>query len=217
MDIAVLIVDDFPLVRRGIASALGADPAIRVVGEAETAAEALRLAPSLRPDVALVDLRLSDGNGIELIRRFGDDPRGPAVLVLTEIEKLDTMRQAAAAGARGYLTKRIGSRELREAIVTVFGGGTVFDYSAAADLAREFPEISPVGRGSSEPVLTPRERQVLAFVVRGHTDGEIAGRLSLSIRTVQNHLSAVRRKTGLRRRTELASWATEYLAEPEHL
>jgi DNA-binding NarL/FixJ family response regulator len=216
MDIAVLIVDDSPLVRRGVVSALRADPAIRVVGEAETAAQALRLARSLRPDIALVDLRLPGGGGIELIESFAHDAEGPAVLVLTAIEKLDTMHHAAAAGARGYLTKRVGAGELHDAIVTVFGGGTVFDYSAAADLAREFPEISPIGRGQSQPVLTPRERQVLALVVRGHTDGEIARRLSLSIRTVQNHLSAIRRKTGLRRRAGLASWATEYMAELEH-
>ena len=201
MDIAVLIVDDSPLLRRGIASALRADPAIRVVGEAETAGEALRLARSLRPDVALVDLRWSDGNGIDLIESLARDADGPAVLVLSAIENLDTMHRVTTAGARGYLTKRIGSGELRDAIVTVFGGGTVFDRSAAADRARE---------------LTPRERQVLALAVRGHTDGEIARRLSLSIRTVQNHLGAIRRKTGLRRRTELASWATNHVAELEH-
>ena len=201
MDIAVLIVDDFPLVRRGIVSALRADPAIRVVGEAGTVGEARRLARSLRPDVALVDLRLADGDGVELIESFARDPEGPAVLVLTAIEKLDTMHHAAAAGARGYLTKRIGSGELHDAIVTVFGGGTVFDHTAAADLARE---------------LTPRERQVLALVVQGHSDREIARRLRLSVRTAQNHLSAIRRKTGLHRRAGLASWATEHLAELEH-
>jgi two-component system response regulator DevR len=216
MDIAVLIVEESPLVRRGIVSALRADPAIRVVGEAGTTAGAVRLVRSLRPDVALVDLRFSDGNGIDLIERLATDDDGPAVLVLTAIEKLDTMHHAAAAGARGYLTKRIGSRELRDAIVTVFGGGTVFDYSAAADLARRFPEISPIDRGPSPPVLTRRQRQVLTFVVRGDTDRQIARRLSLSIRTVQNHLGAIRSKTGLRRRAELASWATEYMGEVEH-
>lgn len=216
MDIAVLIVEESPLVRRGIVSALRADPAIRVVGEAGTTAGAVRLVRSLRPEVALVDLRFSDGNGIDLIERLATDDDGPAVLVLTAIEKLDTMHHAAAAGARGYLTKRIGSRELCDAIVTVFGGGTVFDYSAAADLARRFPEISPIDRGPSQPVLTRRERQVLTFVVRGDTDRQIARRLSLSIRTVQNHLGAIRSKTGLRRRAELASWATEYMCELEH-
>ena len=210
MEISVLIVDDFPLIRRGIVSALRADPAINVVGETESAAEAYELVRSLRPDVVLLDLRLRDGDGIELIERLVAGGEGPPVLVLTAIEKLDTMRNAAAAGARGYLTKRVGSGELRDAIVTVFGGGTVFDSSTAADLSRDYPQISPAEPATSEPVLTAREREVLALVARGHTDKEVAERLSLSVRTVQSHLVAVRRKTGLRRRSELASWAIRH-------
>jgi DNA-binding NarL/FixJ family response regulator len=210
MDIAVLIVDDFPLIRRGIVSALRADPAIRVVGEAESAAEGLELVRSLRPDIVLLDLRLSDGDGIELIEHLVAGGEGPPVLVLTAIEKLDTMRDAAAAGARGYLTKRVGPGELRDAIVTVFGGGTVFDSSTAADLSRDYPQIAPAEPATSERLLTAREREVLALVARGHTDKEVAERLSLSVRTVNNHLTAVRRKTGLRRRSQLASWAIRH-------
>ena len=215
MEIAVLIVDDFPLVRRGLAAALQADPAIRVIGEAEGVADGLDLARTLRPDVILVDLRLADGSGIELIERLADVGDGPPVLVMTAIEKLDTMHAAAAAGARGYLTKRVGGAELREAIVTVHGGGTVFGLSAQSDLASDFPEISP-SRTASSSLLTAREREVLGLVGQGHTDKEVAERLSLSIRTVQNHLNALRRKTGLRRRTELASWAVRHsLTEPD--
>ncbi len=210
MDIAVLIVDDFPLIRRGIVAALRAEPAIRVVGEAEAVEEAFELARSLRPDVVLLDLRLSDGDGLELIGRLTADDDGPSVLVLTAIEKLDTMRDAAAAGARGYLTKRVGPRELRDAIVTVFGGGTVFESSAGEDASRGDARLSPVEAPASRPLLTTRERQVLALVARGQTDREAAERLSLSVRTVQNHLAAVRRKTGLRRRSELASWAVRH-------
>jgi DNA-binding NarL/FixJ family response regulator len=209
VDIAVLIVDDFPLIRRGIAAALEADPAIRVVGEAEGAVEAVELARSLRPDVVLLDLRLGDSDGVGLIERLAADD-GPSVLVLTAIEKLDTMRDAASAGARGYLSKRVGPRELRDAIVTVFGGGTVFDPSAADDRSGAQTGLSSVETPASRPLLTARERQVLALVARGHTDREAAERLSLSVRTVQNHLAAVRRKTGLRRRAELASWAVRH-------
>jgi DNA-binding NarL/FixJ family response regulator len=210
MDISVLIVDDFPLIRRGIASALRVDPAIRVVGEAGGAVQALEQARSLRPDVVLLDLRLSGDDGIELIERLRAEVEGLAILVVTAIEKIDTMRDAAAAGARGYLTKRISAGELRDAIVTVFGGGTVFDFSAAADLSSDYPQISPGKRATAQPLLTAREREVLAFVARGHTDKEVAERLSLSVRTVHSHLTAVRRKTGLRRRSELASWAIRH-------
>lgn len=208
MEIAVLIVDDFPLIRRGIVAALQAEPAIKVVGEAEGVAEAVELARSLRPDVVLLDLRLADDDGIDLIERLSADD-GPAVLVLTAIEKLDTMRDAASAGARGYLTKRVGPRELRDAIVTVFGGGTVFNSSADDRLPAQV-RVSPVEAPASRPLLTTRERQVLALVAHGHTDKEAAERLSLSVRTVQNHLAAVRRKTGLRRRSELVSWAVRH-------
>jgi DNA-binding NarL/FixJ family response regulator len=210
MDIAVLIVDDFPLIRRGIIAALEADPAIRVVGEADGVRPGLELVHACRPDVVLLDLKLADGSGIELIEHLAAAGKGPPVLVMTAIEKLDTMRDAAAAGARGYLTKRTRPRELRDAIVTVHGGGTVFGPSAAADLASDYPEISPTDTAAGQPLLSAREREVLGLVGQGHTDNEVAERLSLSVRTVQNHLDAIRRKTGLRRRTELASWAIRH-------
>ena len=210
MDIAVLIVDDFPLVRQGIASVLRIDPAIRVVGEAANASEALERVRALSPDVVLLDLRLGDDDGIELIKRLVAEADGVAVLVITAIEKIDTMRDAAAAGARGYVTKRASPRDLRDAIVTVFGGGAVFDQSATEDLLRDFPQIAPAGHATARRLLTSRERQVLALVAQGHTDKETAELLSRSVRTVQNHLTAIRRKTGIRRRAELASWATRH-------
>jgi DNA-binding NarL/FixJ family response regulator len=212
MEIAVLIVDDFPLIRRGIAAALEADRAITVVGEAESVSEGLELVHALRPDVVLLDLKLADGSGIGLIERLAVEGKGPPVLVLTAIEKVDTMRAAADAGARGYLTKRVPAGEIRDAIVTIHGGGTAFGGSAAADLVRRYPEISPT-REASQPLLTVREREILGLVGRGLTDREIAERLALSIRTVQNHLAAVRRKTGLRRRAELVSWAIKHSAD----
>ena len=114
-----------------------------VVGQAGSVAEGLELARRCRPDVVLLDLKLADGSGIELIERLAADERGPAVLVMTAIEKLDTIHDAAAAGARGYLTKRVRGGELRDAIVTVHGGRTVFDSAVSADLATRYPEVSP--------------------------------------------------------------------------
>lgn len=210
MDISVLVVDDFPLIRRGIVSALAAEPAIRVVGETGSIAVGLELVRSLRPDVVLLDLRLDDGNGIDLIEHLAAAGEGPPVLVMTAIEKLDTMQDAAAAGARGYLTKRVRPGELRDAIITVHGGGTVFSWSTAADLSSDSPQVSPVRTAATHPLLTSREREVLGLVGQGHTDKEIAERLSLSVRTVHSHLTAVRGKTGLRRRSELASWAIRH-------
>lgn len=205
MEIGVLVVDDFPLVRKGIVSALRADPAIKVLGEATTCAEAVRLAEALRPDVLLIDLRLPDGDGIGLVRLLAAGPGAPAALVISAVEKPDAIREAAAAGARGYLSKRTGPSELRDAIVTAYGGGLVFDRVLdGAPLRRSQGRIRAA---SPDPRLTEREREVLALVARGATDREVAERLALSVRTVQNHLAAVRRKTGLRRRSKLASWA----------
>lgn len=210
----MLIVDDFPLVRRGIAAALAADPAIKILGEAGGAAEAIELAASLQPDVVVLDLRLGDGDGdadgLALIKRLSAGEGPPAVLVLTAVESLEAIRDAAAAGARGYLSKRVGARRLRSAIVTVFGGGVAFDTSSAGARSGAAAEVLPIGRPGTRPLLTGREREVLALVARGHTDREVAERLTLSVRTVQNHLASVRRKTDLRRRSELASWAVRY-------
>ena len=209
MEITVVIVDDFPLVREGISSALRVDPAISVVGEAGSASEAVERVRELRPDVVVLDLRLPDGDGADLIERLREEVEGVRVLVVTAIEKIETMRDVAVAGAAGYVTKRVAARDLRSAIVTVHGGGTVFGSSTAADLLRAYPQIAP-GEPAAKPLLTVREKQVLALIGRGHTDKEVAARLSLSPRTVQSHLTAIRRKTGLHRRSELASWAIRH-------
>jgi DNA-binding NarL/FixJ family response regulator len=143
METTVVIVDDFPLAREGIASALAADPAIRVVGDAGTAAEAIARVRALEPDVALVDLRLPDGGGPDLIRALLAAVPSVSVLVLTAIEKVGTMRDVRDAGAAGYVTKRITARDLRSAIWTVRGGGTAFHLAGSADLLGSHPELSP--------------------------------------------------------------------------
>jgi DNA-binding NarL/FixJ family response regulator len=210
MDTTVLIVDDFPLARQGIASALGADPKIRVVGEAGSAAEALARVGELEPDVVLLDLRLPDGGGPDLIRALLAEVPSAAVLVLTAIERVGTIREVREAGAAGYVTKRIAARDLRGAILTVRGGGTAFDLVESDDLLDGHPEISPDDGPGSKDLLTARQAEVLKLVAEGASDVEVATRLSLSPRTVQNHLAAIRAKTGLKRRSQLASWALKH-------
>ena len=145
-----------------------------------------------------------------MIDDLTDEVVGLKVLVVTAVERLDTMRDAADAGAHGCLSKRAGRGELRDAIITVFGGGTVFGSTAGPGRERNAQLSSSTPLAGLRRQLTPRERQVLALVALGKTDKEVAEHLSLSHRTVQNHLAAVRRKTGMRRRTEMASWAIQH-------
>lgn len=208
MDIAVLIVDDFPLVRRGVVEALAIDPGIRVVGEAAGVVDGLQLSRALEPDVVLLDLRLPDGNGIEMIGQLRSEFEGVVILVMTAVEKIDTIEHAVAAGADGYLNKGISPGQLRDAIVTAFGRRSKPSRSEASRTGST--RRSRVPPDVLETVLTPRERQVVALVSEGYTDNEIADHLALSPRTVQNHLTSVRRKLGLRSRVELTRWALRY-------
>lgn len=210
METTVVIIDDFPLARAGVAAALAADPGIRVIGEAGTAAEAIARVRELEPNVALLDLRLADGGGPELIRAVLAAAPAVAVLVLTAIEKVGTVRDVREAGAAGFLGKRIAARDLRGAILTVAGGGTAFDLAESADLRGSRPEVSPDGAPDVTELLTSRQMEVLALVAEGASDAEVAARLSLSPRTVQSHLAAIRARTGLRRRPQLANWAVKH-------
>jgi two-component system response regulator DevR len=208
MQIRVLLVDDFPLVRGGIAAALDTDGEIEVVGQAGTAAEALERVGALEPDVILLDLGLPDGNGLDLIGRFAQHAPNARVMIVTASENIELLASAMAAGAVGYLTKRATARELCDAVVTVHGGGTVIDTTLAGQL---FRGGAKTGATDLRPMLTERERQVVNLVGEGLTDKEIAEALYVSPRTVQNQLTSVRRKTGLGRRSELAHWAATHL------
>jgi DNA-binding NarL/FixJ family response regulator len=214
MHIRVLLVDDFPLVREGIAAALEADPAIEVVGQADSASEGLERARELRPDVVILDMRMPAACGLVLLEQLTEELPDTKVLVMTASEKADTLLQAIAAGAAGYLTKRATGRELVGAVITIHGGGSVVAPQLAADLLRDYRRVSRSdGTGADgRSLLTPREREVVGLVSTGMTDKEIAARLFVSPRTVQNQLGRIREKTGRGRRSELARWAVEHLA-----
>lgn len=209
MLIRVVVADDFPLVRDGVARALDADPAIEVVGLAANGREALELAATLEPDVMVLDLRMPDLGGIEVLDSLRTAGLAIRVIVMTASEQASTMLDAVAAGADGYLSKRSTGQELRQAVITAHGGGSVITPSLASHLLREF---STSARGEQSPTrpLRGRELEVLRLVVQGKTDNEIGEALFISPRTVQNHLTRIREKTGLRRRSELTRWAVEH-------
>ena len=210
MKIRVLIIEDHPLMQAGLKHALEPDPGFDVVGGAFDGVEGLALAEQLRPDVVLLDLNLPGMGGVTVLERLGRTLPGTRVLIVTASEQADHLLDAVAAGAAGYLTKRSEPAEIRNAVVTVHGGGSIITPSLAGHLLREFSHARR-GEGTSvRPLLTPREQETLRLLAQGHTDTEIAAQLFLSVRTVQNHLASVREKTGLRRRAQLARWATEH-------
>jgi len=210
MKIRVLVVDDFPLVREGLTASLEVDPDIDVVGQADDGESGLRMACELRPDVVLTDMRMPGLGGPVLLSRLRQELPETRVLVVSASEKAETLLEAVAAGAAGYLSKRCSGRELRHAVITVHGGGSVITPSLAKHLLREYCHVSRGEPMSVRPLLAHREQEVLRLLAQGHTDREIGLQLYISPRTVQNHLTRIREKTGMRRRSELARWAVEH-------
>lgn len=210
MKIRVVVADDFPLVREGVVRALNQDPGIEVVGEASGGREALELAERLEPDVMILDLRMPDMGGMAVLEKLRESQPGLRAIVMTASEQASALLDAVAAGAAGYLSKRTTGDELRHAVITAHGGGSVITPSLASHLLKEFSSNARGETSSVRPLLGQRELDVLRLVVQGKTDNEIGAELYISPRTVQNHLTRIREKTGLRRRSELTRWAVEH-------
>ena len=209
MKIRVVVADDFPLVREGIVRALDADPAIDVVGQAENGQAALELAEQLEPDVLILDLRMPALGGLAVLDKLRTSRPAIRIIVMSASEQPSSLLDAVAAGAAGYLSKRSTGEELRQAVITAHGGGSVITPALASHLLKEF-STSARGERSQVRPLQGRELDVLRLVVQGKTDNEIGQELFISPRTVQNHLTRIREKTGLKRRSELTRWAVEH-------
>ena len=207
--IRTVVIDDSPLLREAVACALAADPGIEVVGQAADGHEAVALARDVKPDVMILDLRMPGLGGLSVLDTLRTAQPDIRVIVMTASEEASALLDAIAAGAAGYLSKRSTGEELRQAVITAHGGGSVITPSLASHLLKEF---SSSARGEQSVVrpLQGRELDVLRLVVQGKTDNEIALALYISPRTVQNHLARIREKTGLRRRSELTRWAVEH-------
>jgi DNA-binding NarL/FixJ family response regulator len=210
MNIRLLLIDDFPLMREGLAMALARDRALTVVGQADNGEDGLRLARELAPDVVVLDLCMPGMDGMTVLERLSADAPETKVLVVTATEKVQPLLDAVAAGAAGYLTKRSTREELRQAVITVYGGGSVISPMLAGHLLNAYSRTSRGEASSARPLLGKREHEILRLLADGCTDKEIAATVYISPRTVQNHLTRIREKTGLRRRTELTRWAMEH-------
>ncbi len=202
--VRVFLVDDHEVVRRGVAEVLEEDPGISVAGEAGTVAEALARVPAVRPDVVVVDMRLPDGDGVELCRLLRARVPGIRCLVLTSFADEAAQEAAVRAGAGGYLLKQVRGPALVSAVRTVAGGGSLFE-----DLG---PSVRP-RRGGDDldgrlASLTDQERTVLELIGEGLTNRQIGARMGLAEKTVKNYTSHLLAKLGFERRTQAAILAT---------
>ncbi|CKN31873.1 LuxR family transcriptional regulator [Mycobacterium tuberculosis] len=205
--VKVFLVDDHEVVRRGLVDLLGADPELDVVGEAGSGAEAMARVPAARPDVAVLDVRLPDGNGIELCRDLLSRMPDLRCLILTSYTSDEAMLDAILAGASGYVVKDIKGMELARAVKDVGAGRSLLDNRAAAALMAKL-------RGAAEkqdPLsgLTDQERTLLGLLSEGLTNKQIADRMFLAEKTVKNYVSRLLAKLGMERRTQAAVFATE--------
>ena len=193
--VRLLVADDHPVFRFGLRALVQAELELELVGEAATGEEAIALAEQLRPDVLLLDLNMPGLNGIEVARHLQVVDRSIGILVLTMLEDDDSIFAAMRAGARGYVLKGAGREETLQAIRTVAAGGAIFSPGVAERLLRYFAasRLGVLGATRPEPfpALSEREREVLEFIAAGLTNAAIAERLSLSLKTVRNHVSAV--------------------------
>ena len=197
--IRVVLADDHPVVRRGLRALLDSLPGYEVVAEASDGASAVREAQLTRPDVVLMDVMMPGIDGLEATRRIVAALPGIAVLVLTMSDDDDTVLSAMRAGARGYLLKGADQEEIDRAIRAVVAGEAIFSSSVATRVLEQFsrqPASAPF------PLLTARERDVLDLVAKGLRNAAIATELSLSPKTVANHLSSIFAKLAVDGRSE---------------
>ena len=204
--IRVFLLDDHEIVRRGVRELLEAEADIEVVGEASTAAEALARVPASKPDVAVLDVRLPDGNGVSVCRDLRSDMPKLACLMLTSFADDEALFDAIMAGAAGYVLKQIRGNDLVGAVRTVAAGGSLLDPKAAAAVMERMRAPKP-----ADPLaaLTDQERRILDLIGEGLTNRQIGERMFLAEKTVKNYVSSVLSKLGLQRRTQVAVLATE--------
>lgn len=205
--ITVFLVDDHELVRRGLIDLLSGDAELEVVGEAGSVTHALAQIPALRPDVAVLDVRLPDGNGIELCRDLLSKMPDLRCLMLTSFTSDEAMLDAILAGASGYVVKDIKGMELAKAIKEVGSGKSLLDNRAAAAL---MARLRGAAR-ASDPLsgLTDQERVLLGLLGEGLTNKQIAARMFLAEKTIKNYVSRLLAKLGMERRTQAAVYVSK--------
>jgi DNA-binding NarL/FixJ family response regulator len=203
--IGVFLLDDHEIVRRGVRDLLEAEPDITVVGEAGTAAQALARIPALKPDVAVLDVRLPDGDGVSVCREIRSRMPGVGCLMLTSFGDDEALFDAIMAGASGYVLKQIRGTDLVGAVRTIASGRSLLDPEAASRVMRRMRDEAE----RSDPLsgLTEQERKILELIGEGLTNRQIGERMFLAEKTVKNYVSGLFAKLGMERRTQAAAYA----------
>ena len=213
MAIRVFLLDDHEIVRRGLAELIGVEDDLEVVGEAGTAAEALHRIPAARPDVAVLDVRLPDGSGVEVCRDVRDSLPGVRCLMLTSYADDEALFDAIMAGASGYVLKEIRGNDLVDAIRQVAAGRSLLDPAATQRVLERLRK----GQEHDEKLdsLTEQERRILDLIGEGLTNRQIGERLHLAEKTVKNYVSSLLAKMGMERRTQAAAYVARKEAESQ--
>jgi DNA-binding NarL/FixJ family response regulator len=210
MTVRVFLLDDHEVVRRGLRDLLEAEDDLTVVGEAGTAEEALRRIPATRPDVAVLDVRLPDGDGVEVCREIRSSHPDINCLMLTSFADDDALFSAIMAGAAGYVLKQVRGTDLVDGVRRVGRGESLLDPAVTGRVLDRLRERSD---GADElSALTEQERKLLSLIAEGLTNRQIGERMYLAEKTVKNYVSNVLAKLGMSRRSEAAAYAAR-LAE----
>jgi DNA-binding NarL/FixJ family response regulator len=209
--IKVFLLDDHELVRVGVKDFLETQPDIRVIGEASTASSALARIPALRPDVAILDVRLPDGDGVSVCREIRSQVPEVACLMLTSFENDQALFDAVMAGAAGYVLKQILGTDLIGAVRTVAAGQSMLDPQAASRLMARMRNAA----NQHDPLegLTSQERRLLELIGEGLTNRQIGERMHLAEKTVKNYASVLFRKLGMERRAQAAAFAAHIFGD----
>lgn len=209
---AVLIVDDHPMIREGLAARISAQPGMTVCGEASGVDEALALLDSAAPDLVIVDLALKSGHGLELIKQIGRQRPGTRILVVSAYEETLFAERALRAGAHGYVNKQEAQQQVIDAIRTVLRGERYLSPAMAQRLVGQ-----AIGGTVAEPTgiesLTDREIEVFELIGRGRSSRAIAAELRISVHTIETHRENIRRKLHLVNGAELVQRAVQWVLE----